>query len=289
MRLRDDGPPRLNVLVAFPYFKGGVISTLGGWQDKVRVLIDSGAFTAYKSGKPIQLDDYCKFLENIPIRPWGYFTLDVIGQPDATMKNYREMLRRGFEPIPIFTRGTDPAVLDEYYQTSDVVGIGGLVRTPRNRAFVNGIMAHVGDRKVHLLGFSDIPFLKQYRTFSCDSSGWDQASYGQFRLYMGHGQFTYVRRDMCRTPLSVSVQQRLHHYGIEPATLAKETGWRGDKQKGDFRRDGSRDKATCRGMIDFAFDMEAKIGTKYFFASNTTAIVGLAAALEWREKRCQKP
>lgn len=286
MRLRDDGPPRLNVLVAYPYFKGSMTSLLGEHQGKLRVLIDSGAFTAFKSGNPIKLDDYCKFLENIPVKPWGYFMLDVIGQPDATMKNYREMLRRGFDPIPIFTRGTDIAVLEEYFQTSDIVGIGGLVRTPKNRGFVNGIMEPVAGRAVHLLGFSDIPFLKQYRPFSCDSSGWDQASYGQFRLYMGHGQFTYVKRDMCTKPLPLPIQQRLAHYGIDAPTLSKETGWRGDKSKGDFRRDGPRDKATCRGMIDFAFDMEERIKTKYFFASNTTAIRGLAAAMEWRAKRC---
>jgi len=39
--------------------------------------------------------------------------------------------------VPIFTRGEDPSVLDDYYKTSDVVGIGGLVGTQGNKGFVH--------------------------------------------------------------------------------------------------------------------------------------------------------
>lgn len=129
--------PRLNVLVAYPYATPQVVEQLRQCGPDLRFLLDSGAFTAWKAGKPIELDDYCRFLEALPVKPWRYFALDVIGDPHGTMRNYEAMLRRGFSPVPIFTRGEDPSVLEDYYKTSDVVGIGGLVGTANNRGFVH--------------------------------------------------------------------------------------------------------------------------------------------------------
>ena len=60
------------------------------------LLIDSGAFTAWKANESISLDDYCRFIEKLPVTPWGYFQLDVVGDPDGTIRNYDEMRRRGF-------------------------------------------------------------------------------------------------------------------------------------------------------------------------------------------------
>ena len=51
----------------------------------------------------------------------------MIGDAKATVANYDEMRRRGFDPIPIFTRGSDPALLEYCYSTTDLVGVGGLV------------------------------------------------------------------------------------------------------------------------------------------------------------------
>ena len=87
-----------NVLVAYPYLCKMDVSTLSP-QEGVRLLVDCGAFTAYKSGKEIRLDDYCRFLESLPFKPFGYFSLDVIGDPDKTTRNYQIMLERVFKPI----------------------------------------------------------------------------------------------------------------------------------------------------------------------------------------------
>jgi len=129
----------LNLLVAFPYMKPEVVEQIRKLRH-ARILVDSGAFTAWKAGKSVDLDEYCRFIEALGDLPWRYFMLDVVGDPAATMKNYEIMLNRGFNPIPIFTRGEDPSVLEDYYKTSDVVGVGGLVGTRGNRGFVKGIM-----------------------------------------------------------------------------------------------------------------------------------------------------
>lgn len=262
--------PLLNILMAYPYIKRCGIGSenvrlLSENTNIFRMLIDSGAFTAYQAKKTIELNDYCRFLETFPLKPWGYFVLDVIGDAKATLANYLEMLRRGFSPIPIFTRGTDPKILEEYFSTSDLVGIGGLVKTPKARGFVNGIMEYVGDRRVHLLGFVDMAYLKTYRPFSCDSSGWDNGSYGNIRVYMGHGRFKTINRKDCSVPLPQEIQQRLMHLGVDPASLAKEVVWRGEDRI-NFRTT-PRYFAMVRSVVEFCYDLEMNCGTKHFLAT----------------------
>jgi hypothetical protein len=249
--------PRLNILVAYPYVTPQVLEALARVGPDLRFLLDSGAFTAWKANKPIALDDYCRFLDGLPVTPWRYFLLDVIGDPHATMQNYETMLKRGFKPVPIFTRGEDPSVLDDYYKTSDVVGIGGLVGTSRNRGFVNGIMKKVGDRKVHWLGFTDIDFLKVYRPYMCDSSGWDQSRYGQIRFYLGRGRFCYVKRQNLKQ-IGPKIKEVITSYGFSVEALSLASSWRGSGSPSE--------QINCASMVRACLDIETNLGTKQFMA-----------------------
>lgn len=216
------------MLIAYPYFSDKISKIIVSNQHRVRLVVDSGAFTAWKAGKPIALDDYCRFIESLPIKPWRYFTLDVIGDPHASMTNYEIMLKRGFNPVPIFTRGEDISVLDDYYKTSDVVGVGGLVGTPNNKGYVNGIMRRVNGRKVHLLGFAGINYTKFYKPYMCDSSTWeDGPRFGHIRLYMGNGNFKSLgRKDFIKRPPAV-IEAQIKKFGFDASVFAKESAWRG--------------------------------------------------------------
>lgn len=260
--------PRLNVLVAYPYMNPQVIESLRTVGPALRFVLDSGAFTAWKAGKPIQLDDYCRFLEQLPIKPWRYFTLDVIGDPDGTQRNYETMLTRGFNPVPIFTRGEDPAALDEFYKTSDVVGIGGLVGTPGNRGFVKGIMRHVGDRMVHWLGFTDLDFIKVFRPYMCDSSTWESgARYGTLKLYMGNGKFLTIKKPQFQNRPQQEVLDRIRQLGVDPYRLAKLDEWHGGP---------SSSRTLCaRSGVALSVDVERQTRTKMFLALTTAQALGL--------------
>jgi hypothetical protein len=251
--------PHLNVLVAYPYLNKGVVEVLARAPAGLRLLVDSGAFTAWKAGKPICLDDYCRFLESLPLEPWRYFSLDVVGDPHETLRNYETMLRRGFRPVPVFTRGEDPSVLDDYYKTSDVVGIGGLVGTPNSQGFVRAIMRHVGQRNVHWLGFTYFDFIKVYRPFMCDSSGWESgARYGSVKLYMGRGQFRPVKKaDFSRKP-DAALLGRIRDLGLDPLLFAKRDSWHGGY---------SLSRTLCaRSAVAMSVDIEQNLGTKVFLA-----------------------
>lgn len=254
-----------NLLIAYPYLSKGTdafVSIIKRAR-RSRLLVDSGAFTAWKAGSEISLDDYCRFIEGLPIKPWRYFTLDKIGDPEGTIKNYETMLARGLNPVPIFTRGEDLAALDYFYKTSDVVGIGGLVGTYKNRGFVRGIMRHVGSRKCHWLGFTQPEFLKAYRPYMCDSSTWEcGARFGSMKLYMGRGKFERISKQMFTTAPKPVVLERIRQLGIDPYRLQNKPEWHGG---------ANALRTLCsRNGVALSVDIEKNLGTKVFNALTTT-------------------
>ena len=267
---------KTNVLIAYPYMSDRMMAHLQGAKDSVRFVLDSGAFTAWKLGKQITVDEYCRFIESLPVKPWRYFTLDVIGDPHGSMKNYETMLKRGFNPVPIFTRGEDPSVLDDYYKTSDVVGLGGLVGTQGNKGFVNGLMKHVGDRKVHWLGFTSIDFIKFYKPYMCDSSSWESgARYAVLKLYMGSGKFKTLKKSDFASQPPMAVLNRIAALGIEPSELKTEKGWSGGP---------SASRNLCAASaVAFSRDLEKRLGVKMFNA--VAASEGLGLILKHHKKQ----
>ena len=275
---------RLNILVAYPYAKPKVIEEISKIGEKGRFVLDSGAFTAWKAGKEIKLDDYCKFIESLPFEPWRYFTLDVIGDPHKSMENYQTMLTRGFKPVPIFTRGEHPSVIDDYYKTSDVVGIGGLVGTIGNKSFVNGIMKKVGSRKVHWLGFSSTDYVAHYKPYMCDSSSWSSAfRFASAKIYAGRGKWIpFTKKTMAAQPKKELTNLILEH-GVSPARLAKNSEWSNGNREVEF----AIETLAHRTWVKYQQDVEKNLGTKMFLACSTDGQVRLMhrAFNYWSEKK----
>ncbi len=254
---------KLNLLVAYPYANSRVFDELKKAEHKIRFLLDSGAFTAWKAGKEISLDDYCSFLEKIPVKPWRYFSLDVIGNPEATMENYQKMLERGFTPLPIFTRGENCSAIEKYYETSDVVGIGGLVGTKGNKAFVNGIMKKIGKRKVHLLGFTNPDYIKHYRPYMCDSSSWSSSvRYASAAVYLGNGQWkSFTKKTMANKP-PADLMEAIRNHGVDPYRLSLSSEWSSGNREKEF----AIETVAYRTWVRYSIDVEKNIGTKLFLA-----------------------
>ena len=194
-------------------------------------------------------------------RKFGYFT------PNLT-ENYEIMLKRGFNPIPIFTRGESLSVLEDFYKTSDVVGIGGLVGTQKNKGFVRGIMRHVGKRMVHWLGFTDIQFLKYFKPYMCDSSTWESgARYGTLRLYLGKGKFVSINKQEFKDKPKKNILDRIKWLGVDPYIMSKVDSWHGGN---------SYSRSLCaRSGVALSVDIEKNIKTKLFLATATPLAVDL--------------
>jgi len=277
MSSRSSDAPPLNILIAWPYYKADLAEVRKGLDFETRLYIDSGAFTAWKAGEKLDVDAYCDFIESLHPKPTRYFTLDVIGDKDGTRKNYERMLERGLSPIPIFTRGEDVSELDQYYETSDLVALGGLVGTKGNRGFVKGIMRHVGDRKTHWLGFGSLPFIGKFIPYSVDSSSWSSGvRYGSVTIYKGGGEFVRVsKKDFINRPPD-DICKAIDSLGVDLRRMTKAIEW-----TNSGRGDRAIEVLALRSWVKYAGDMERNTGTHFYLAVSCKRQFKLAADA-WR-------
>lgn len=260
----DTNTPRLNLLVAYPYCKPGVFEVLKNQTLPYRFLLDSGAFTAHNAGKVITLDDYCRFIEAMPIKPWRYFQLDVVGDPEKTARNYEKMLERGFTPVPVFTHNESLSRLDELYETSDLVALGGLVGNKNRKAIVRRVMNHAKGRKIHLLGFTNEQYLKFYKPYMCDSSSLAATEmYGRLAIYCGRGEMIGLNKSDFISRPKREILEILTRWGFDPKLLAKKENW---VNYNDMNRESLHQEISFYSWVLKSVDYEKNLKTKLFLS-----------------------
>jgi hypothetical protein len=221
-------PGALNLLVAFPYFNRSVVDVLKAHAGEYNLLIDSGAFTAWKSGNPIRLSHYCQFLDALPVPYWKYIMLDVVGNPSATEHNFRRMRALGYSPIPVFTPGSVWSQFDYYYTESDMLATGGLANKygPKTQKWLDAVMKRTAGRPMHLLGYTSPTWVKYHKPYSCDSSTWaNGARFAALNLYVGSGDFKAISKDSAVAGLTGEARTAIEALGFSVAALQKEDQW----------------------------------------------------------------
>jgi hypothetical protein len=275
--LSDQPTHRLNILVAYPYFDKDMEKVLSKVpHDEYRLIVDSGAFSAWNSGHEIKLDDYCEFLRRIEgkFAPFRAVQLDVYGNPQATMVQYREMRDRGLDVMPVFTRGDTPEALDYFCSTADYLMFGGIATgRDNNRNYVKWFMEmlrkeHPG-KQVHRLGFTDMDFVKVFRPASLDNSSHTIGMrFGHFHLYKGGGVLAvYGRKDFARRPdpTLVGLMEKMGFGFEEMRKLAQAEAWVGHTwQFSDLR--GFMCLAGMVAHVYRAYEVERRLGTKIYLA-----------------------
>lgn len=148
--------------------------------NKVELFLDSGAFSAKSQGVEISLKEYISFIKENASVIDVYANLDVIGNPDASLKNLHLMEKAGLQPLPVYHFGEDPDIylkplIDKY----DYVCIGGMVKAGNiisflDRCFHDYICDHTGlpKVKVHGFGLTSLSLMLRYPWFSVDSTSW---------------------------------------------------------------------------------------------------------------------
>jgi hypothetical protein len=281
--------PKLNLLVAFPYFSKSIYELLLTKDpNSFRLIVDSGAFTAWNTGKQISLDDYANFLKTIPSQ-WEYkaVQLDVYGEPEQTYTNYLKMLDMGFKDImPVFTRGDTIERLNEFYTYTDYIMFGGIAIGGENKNYVKWFCEMNKERKAHWLGFVNMSFIKHYKPFSVDSSSLYSAQrYGNLQYYIGNGDLKTIHRTELYKQPPIKVIENLKKLNFtmkDIALLANQDAWEGG---------ASPPKAgKVRGMASFmnvtshlkrAIEVEKHLGTKIYLAlGNADQIQNVYDALE---------
>jgi hypothetical protein len=149
------------------------------------VFLDSGAFTAFTKGKKIDINEYIKFVQEVKDLITVYANLDVIGDSEATYKNWVYMRSKGLDPLAVIHYGADEKWFDIYLRKHKVkyLALGGLVPYTKRRnklkiwldSCYSGLKNYWPVR-IHLFGVISQWVLERYPIFSCDSTSWLYAS-----------------------------------------------------------------------------------------------------------------
>lgn len=166
--------------------------------NKARIFLDSGAFSAYSLGVELSVKEYCEYIvKNLDIiRVEGNdimaSVLDGIGDPLQTWRNQNEMEMRfrdehglNIRPLPCFHAGEDERYLEHYVKNYEYITLGGMVGSSTKQLMV--WLDRIWDKfltdgsgnprlKVHGFGITSVPIMNEYPWFSCDSSSWIQSA-----------------------------------------------------------------------------------------------------------------
>ncbi len=151
------------------------------------LFLDSGAYTAARSGKPINLEEYIKFIKEHQNTFTIYANLDVIGSWKETWKNQKIMENTGLHPMPVFHM-EDPMKCLDWCLEYEYFALGGMANaTMKDRIkFFDKCWDIICDAdgypksKVHGFGMGSPQLMKQYPWFSVDGSSW--VSYGRYGI-----------------------------------------------------------------------------------------------------------
>lgn len=157
-------------------------------------MVDSGAFSAWKTGTIIDIGEYADFLLATKDVLFSYVNLDVVTNglgfspsdyEDAARqgwKNYKYLRRRGLEPMPVYHRGERRYWLEKMLDSgSRYVGIGGVasgVAPIVARSFLDSTFAFLCGGvgwppvRIHGFGVAAPESLFRYPWYSVDSTTW---------------------------------------------------------------------------------------------------------------------
>ena len=166
--------PPVRLLCSYHYFKKKKDFIKDLIRTNCDVLIDSGAFSAENSGKPIDIDEYCKFL--IETESVTYAGLDVIGNAKQTRANTEYMKKEyGLRPIPTFHLGSTLEDLEQLMSYS-YIALGGLVFSKDIMNFCDKVWDYILKNnprlRVHGFGLTNLELMARYPWYSVDSSSY---------------------------------------------------------------------------------------------------------------------
>lgn len=277
-------PSKFPVLISYAYFREDpdICMRLVN-HPRVDVLLDSGAFTAKNTGKEIRLDEYLDFLGEYRDRLFAYLALDVVGDPAATEANLHTMIREGFRPVPVHVLGDDGRRMDELFELSDYVALGGLRRPGKlhcPKSYVKQKMAWAKGRRVHWLGYTPAPMLIAFRPFSCDAASWAEGfMWGQLRAYLGNGRWIpdvkFPKRKQIDCP---ELQRIIGRFGFTAKDFNDRERWKSNGPRNHDRHLPAI--VTTDSYVRYAFEMQYRFGVRYFLATGAAGIDWLIEAID---------
>jgi hypothetical protein len=174
------------------------------------IILDSGAFSAWRLGNPIDLAEYCDWLgENMD---WvGHsVALDVIDPlnpekaAEKSLRNYEYMIKQGLDPIPVVHVGERFEWLHELIKMGASY-VGFSASSIIDRRGIDSWYAHAFNQivdeaglpgiRVHAFGEGRVSALLQFPWYSADSTSWLYTSQRVGVLQLPNGNKVGFRAD----------------------------------------------------------------------------------------------
>lgn len=181
----------INALVSFHYFKDIDIAEMHGWG--LRLVGDSGAFSAATTGAPVNVYEFARWAKRWQGSLFWIASLDVIGEPKETRRNYEILRSEGLDVVPTIHYGADPSLLDQYAAEGvDFMGLGGMVgrksEPKRLLRWTLGMFRYARDHhpqmRFHGWGVTHPDLVMNLPWFSVDSSGFSAVyRFGRLGLF----------------------------------------------------------------------------------------------------------
>lgn len=216
-RLADAiGPhPCAGLLSTFAAQKPALDLLSGARRNGWHAFLDSGAFSAFTLGEQINVEDYADFLDRHGRSFDLVASLDVIGDPDATARNFLRLCERGHDyVVPTFHYSFRWDALDRLVAASPRIALGGMARFARTvtnrkplRSWLDAAFRRIPrGTLVHGFGVSGLDMLMSYPWDSVDST---TASWGLKRGFVLTGRGGNVRMTMFSNLKSLTIAERL--------------------------------------------------------------------------------
>lgn len=177
---------------------------------KVKIIIDSGAYSAWKLNKSIDLESYCNYVEANLDWIHSYVALDVINPDDtnaaasASFANLKRMRKRGLNPMAVYHAGEDISWLHRMLDLGcDYIGIAASSLTSRTAIddWYSFVFSHLVNKsglpivKTHALGEGRVDSLRRFPWYSADSTSWIYSAQRGGIATMPNGQRIGMRHD----------------------------------------------------------------------------------------------
>lgn len=150
--------------------------------------MDSGAFSAYQLGININLDEYietCKVLRATDPQLVEVFSLDVIGDWKASLRNTEKMWAAGVPSIPTFHLREPEHVLLTMAREYPKVALGGGAHYRRKDIWAEQCFARIWPHRIHGLAYGSEKSIMLLPWESVDATNWEigPTKFGSWKTY----------------------------------------------------------------------------------------------------------
>ena len=254
---------RTPILISYAYRRGVDWDLIKAEASAGRfILIDCGAFTAFRCGKKIDFNEWLSWVKEVRVMiPSAHIlALDEIGDAVKTRENFKRIIAAGISVIPIFTRGSSVEHLQFYMQHSSYIALGGLREGGKNNlGYAKWFHRIVNEQStgthVHWLGFHHSDAVRYFKPYSLDLSSFARASrFGILDFWDGRCFKCYRRPTITSDELNFIISRVHTIYKIDVCKLKSRQGWYGGNSTVSI--------LSALSWVRFARDTFDRVGTR---------------------------